>query len=76
MKDKEQIQMRMRILHNLALIVEKFPQYTLAQHMSHFMRAKGTAKDKYFWEDSFVLSRIEGYYDELCTDLEPLNTED
>jgi len=66
----------MRILHNLAMIVEKFPQYTLAQHLSHFMRSKGEQKDKYFWEDSFVLNKIEDYYDELCVDLEPIKTEE
>jgi hypothetical protein len=74
--NRELLQERMRILHTLTLCVEKFPQYTIAQHITHFMRSKGTTSDKYFWNDIQMLSLVENYYDELCTDLEQKNTED
>jgi len=68
-KTKNQIQVEQQILFNLAKIIEAFPQYTIAQHFSHFLRKKKEGKDVYFWSDETILKKVEEYYDELKTDL-------
>ncbi len=68
-KTKNQIQIEQQILYNFAQIIEAFPQYTVSQHISHFLRKKRETKDVYFWSDELVLKKIEEYYDELKTDL-------
>lgn len=68
-KTKSQIQIEQQVLFNLAQIIEAFPQYTIAQHLVHFLRKKRETKDVYFWSDEFILKKIEEYYDELKTDL-------
>jgi len=64
-KNKQQIQIEQQFLYTLAQIVESFPQYSIAQHLTHFMRRKGEAIEVYFWKDEFILTKIEEYYDEL-----------
>lgn len=68
-KTKAQIQVEQQILYNLANIIEAFPQYSIAQHLSHFLRKKNETKDVYFWSDELILKKVEEYYDELKTDL-------
>lgn len=68
-KTKQQIRVEQQFLYTLAQIIEIFPQYTMAQHISHFMRSKGDGKNTYFWSDETLLSKLEAYYDELKTDL-------
>lgn len=68
-KTKRQVQIEQQILYNFSQIVEAAPQYTVAQHIVHFMRRKGEKKDVYEWSDEFVLSKLENYYDELKIDL-------
>lgn len=68
-KTKNQIQTEQQVLFTLANIIETFPQYTIAQHLSHFLRKKKEVKDAYFWSDDLILRRVEEYYDELKTDL-------
>lgn len=68
-KTKKQIQIEQQILYNLSQIVELAPQYTVSQHLLHFLRRKNESKDVYFWSDELVLKKIEEYYDELKNDL-------
>lgn len=68
-KTKAQIQIEQQFLHTLAQIIEAFPQYTIAQHICHFMRKKAEARDSYFWVDEGVLNKLELYYDELKNEL-------
>jgi hypothetical protein len=68
-KTKNQVQVEQQILYNLTQIVEAFPQYTIAQHICHFLRKKTEAKDVYFWSDELLLRKIEAYYDELKGEL-------
>ncbi len=68
-KTKQQIRTEQQFLYTLAQIVESFPQYTIAQHLIHFLRKKGEAKETYFWSDEVVLQKLEFYYDELKQDL-------
>lgn len=68
-KTKNQIQIEQQFLYSLAKIVEMCPQYTIAQHLVHFMRRKGESKETYYWKDDLLLNKIENYYDELKIDL-------
>lgn len=68
-KPKSQVQIEQQFLYNLAQVLEAFPQYTIAQHLSHFMRKKNDNKEAYFWSNELLLSKIEEYYDELKSDL-------
>lgn len=74
-KTKQQLQIEQQFLYTLAQIVESFPQYTIAQHIAHFLRKKHELKELYFWTDQLILQKIEGYYDELKNDL-LINTDD
>ena len=76
-KTKAQVQVEQQLLYNLAQVVEAFPQYTMAQHLCHFLRKKGELKDVYFWPDDMLLNKLEAYYDELKNDLllQPENEE-
>lgn len=56
------------ILYNLVKLTEQFPQYTMAQHLLHFLRTKGD-KDPYHWDNKKTLAKIQEYYDELNTEL-------
>lgn len=76
-KTKQQVQVEQQILYNLSQIVEVFPQYTLAQHMAHFLRRKNEKKESYEWSDELLLKKIEAYHDELKRDLLlPIEEED
>ena len=75
-KTKNQIQVEQQVLFNLAKIIEAFPQYSIAQHLSHFLRKKKETKDVYFWSDELILKKVEEYYDELKTDLVQETEED
>lgn len=76
-KTKQQIRTEQQFLYTLAQIIEIFPQYTIAQHLSHFMRTKGLeSKDVYFWQDETILRKLESYYDELKSDLLDQTEED
>lgn len=68
-KTKQRVQMEQQFLFTLSKIIEAFPQYTLAQHLSHFMRKKNETKEVYFWQDELILQKVEEYYDELKGDL-------
>jgi hypothetical protein len=75
-KTKEQTQIETQIFYNLVQIVESFPQYTLSQHIFHFLRKKADPQDPYIWSDEKLLKKIEKYYDELNTELVSPKEED
>lgn len=68
-KTKQQIRVQQQFLYTLAQIVEIFPQYTITQHLIHFLRKKNEVKEAYFWADEVILQKLESYYDELKNDL-------
>jgi hypothetical protein len=68
-KAKAQIQIEQQVIYTLAQVIEAFPQYTIAQHLCHFMRKKEELKETYFWSDEALLNKLELYYDELKRDL-------
>lgn len=73
-KTKQELQVEQQVLYNLSQVTEAFPQYTIAQHIWHFLRTKGEAPEPYKWTNEFLLNRLEAYYDELKSDL-LVNTE-
>jgi len=74
--DKEEMQVKQLIFHNLMQIVEQFPQYTVAQHLYFILRRKGDKEEIYNWPDKKVLKKFEDYKDELETELANTPTED
>lgn len=75
-KTKAQVQIEQQLLYNLAQVIEAFPQYTVAQHICHFLRKKNELKDAYHWSDELLLNKLEAYYDELKTELVNIGEED
>lgn len=67
--DKNKKQVEEQIFYNLAKIVEKYPQYTMAQHLAHVLRKKNDPQDGYSWSDEKLLKKFEGYRDELDREL-------
>lgn len=68
-KTKDQIRLEQQIIYNINRVVETFPEYTVAQHLFHFLRKKSDIKDPYDWDNMKLLSKIESYYSELIQDL-------
>lgn len=64
-KTKQRVQIEQQFLYTLSKVVESFPQYSIAQHLAHFLRKKNETKEVYFWQDELVLQKLEDYYDEL-----------
>lgn len=75
-KTKQQLQVEQRFLYTLAQVIEVCPQYTIAQHITHFLRKKNALQEAYFWTDLQLLKRLEDYYDEIKTDLITNNNEE
>jgi hypothetical protein len=75
-KTKQQISIEQQFLYTLAQVIEIFPQYTISQHLAHFLRKKSDTKSPYFWSDENVLHKLELYYDELKQDLLYLSEEE
>lgn len=67
--DKQEMQIKQLIFHNLMQIVEQFPQYTVSQHLYFILRRKGDAQEIYYWNDTKLLKKFEDYKDELETEL-------
>lgn len=65
-----------QIFYYLVNVAEMYPQYTIAQHFSHIMRKKDDLQDPYFWSNQKMLSKIEGYYEELNNDLHLITKEE
>lgn len=66
---KSKIQTQQQFIYTLANAIEMYPQYTIAQHLLHFLRKKNEPKEPYSWEDELLLKKVEDYYDELNSDL-------
>lgn len=75
-KSKQDIRIEQQFLHTLSKIIEDFPQYTISQHLVHFLRKKNEAKESYYWSEELLLKKIENYYDELKNDLTIKQIED
>lgn len=68
-KSKQAIRIEQQFLHTFSKIIEDFPQYTISQHLIHFLRKKNEIKEAYYWSEELLLKKIENYYDELKNDL-------
>ena len=66
MSNKLNIQIKQQIFHHFIEVVELFPQYTITQHIVHFMRPQ---TGSYQWSDEELLKKLEKYRDELESDL-------
>ena len=66
---KKDAQVREQIFHNFVNILDLFPQYTIAQHLSHILRKKDDIKAPYFWSNEELLKKFEKYHDELNNEL-------
>lgn len=66
---KHDLRVQQQILFTLVKTVETFPEYTVAQHLKHFLRKKAEKADAYYWTNDVLLSKLEAYYDELKNDL-------
>lgn len=62
--DKRKMQIIQQIFHNLGEVVELYPQYSVAQHLSAILRRK-EGKEFYHWNNDELLKRIEQHKDEL-----------
>lgn len=63
--DKKRKQVEEQVFYNFMQLVQQYPQYTVVQHLSHFLREKGDGEDHYFWSNEKLLKKIEDYKDEL-----------
>lgn len=75
-RTKEDIRIEQQFFYIFSKIVEAFPQYTLSQHIVHFMRTKGSGGDNYYWSNEKTLSKIEEYYSELIGELSTPQTKE
>ena len=73
--DKQEMQIKQLIFHNLMQIVEQFSQYTVAQHLYFILRRKNDPQTIYDWSDAKLLKKFEDYKDELETELANFPTE-
>lgn len=68
-KTKYDIRIDQQFIHILNKIIETFPQYTLSQHLAHFLRKKSETLESYHWTNEKTLLKIEEYYNELINEL-------
>lgn len=67
--DKKRKQVEEQVFYHLMQIVQTYPQYTIAQHLSHLLRTKGDKEEFFFWSDEKLLKKFEDYKDELDREL-------
>jgi hypothetical protein len=64
--DKRKMQIIQQIFHNLGEVVELYPQYSVAQHLSAILRRKSdNGKEFFHWNNDELLKKIEQHKDEL-----------
>lgn len=74
--DKRKKQIEERVFYNFMQVVQHYPQYSISQHISHFLRTKGDSEDVYFWSNEKILKKIEDYKDELDRELITIDEEE
>ena len=68
-RTKYDIRIEQQFMYTLNKCVETFPQYTISQHLLHFLRKKTESNAAYNWSNEKTLSKVEEYYDELINEL-------
>lgn len=64
--EKEDMQVRQQIVHELIEIFDTHSKYRVAQHMAGFLRRKTNSGPSFFeWSNKELLNRIEQYKKEL-----------
>jgi hypothetical protein len=64
--DKKRMQVIQQIFHNLSEVVELYPQYSVAQHLSAILRRKSDNGNQFhLWTNDELLKKIEQHKDEL-----------
>lgn len=64
--EKKKMQVIQQLFHNLSEIVELYPQYSVAQHLSAILRRKSEGgKQFHLWDNDELLKKIEQHKDEL-----------
>lgn len=69
--DRDEMQVKQQISHNLLEIWELYPQFSIAKHLAVILRKKdktGNGKEAYHWDNAELLKRIQQYRKELETD--------
>lgn len=64
--DKKNAQVIQQVFHNLSEIIELYPKYSVAQHLSAILRRKSeTGKQFHLWDNDELLKKVEQHKDEL-----------
>ncbi len=74
--DKKRKQIEEQVFYNFMQVVQQFPQYSISQHLSHFLRKKEDSEEAYFWSNEKLLKKVEAYKDELELELVTVQEED
>ena len=59
---------RSKFITHFAMVLEGFPNYTIAEHLSTLMRKEGDQEKPYFWDDDKMLKKVETYYKNLTSE--------
>lgn len=66
--DRDDMQVKQQIFHNLLEITELYPKYPITQHLAAILRKKekdGNGKEFFHWSNKDLLKRIEQHKQEL-----------
>ena len=67
--ENKKMRTRAEVFHNLTEIIELYPAYTIAQHLTTILRKKDAkTKEAYHWSNDELLKRIEQHKAELDGD--------
>lgn len=74
--DKKRKQVEEQVFYIFMQLVQQYPQYTMSEHITHFLREKGDDEKHYDWSNEKLLKKIELYKDELDQELNVVVEED
>lgn len=66
--DRDDMQVKQQIFHNLLEIGELYPQFPITQHLAAILRKKdrdGNGKEFFHWDNKTLLKRIEQHKREM-----------
>jgi hypothetical protein len=66
--DRDDMQVKQQIFHNLLEISELYPKFPIAQHLAAIMRKKdetGNGKEAFHWDNKELLKRVQQHKKEL-----------
>jgi hypothetical protein len=66
--DRDDMQVKQQIFHNLLEISELYPKFPVAQHLAAILRKKdkdGNGQEAFHWDNKTLLKRVEQHKKEL-----------